>query len=165
MDIDQHPSSFPPEFHERLGRYVHICGHIEGAAWRVLVKHKHPKTLKLDSDLVEARKYSRKLFGDLRKAADEIPGDLGDRLSRLIEQVDTEIDARHLAVHGMWLKTYNPEQFSAEWFKNLNSRKDPDWRTYVAPISFADMDRYIEGASRILSEFLAIFSEMEGEDL
>jgi len=159
-DRDHHPFSFPAEFHQRLGCYVHLCGHIEGAAWRILVKHKNSENLALDHDLLKTRKGTQSLIKSLKDVAAGEENQWGERLSSLVCRVEKELDYRHLAIHGMWTKSEVDGRFDVEWFKNFGTNGDPDWRQWIQDFSLSDIEEGIDGAGKILSELLSLFAEL-----
>jgi len=74
-----------------------------------------------------------------------------DRVTAILDEVERDIDNRHMAVHGAWIM--RPDgTLTCEYFKNFGSNKKPQWQAYSSPISAEQIDGALAAANRLLGE-------------
>lgn len=145
----------------RQGKYVQTCAHIEKMLWYILFCAEGYDVEKLEdvNAALSQRKVTGKLMAGLRRAIKAGKIEQHDRLAAVLDEIDRDIDNRHMAVHGAWLM--QPEgTLVCEYFKNLGTKKQPDWRPYSAPISVEQLDEALAAVDRLLGEAIKIHSAM-----
>lgn len=143
----------------RQGKYVQTCAHIERMLWYILFVAKGYNTAN-DEDVHAAlsqRKVNVKLIKGLRDAIEAGEVAFPDQVTAILDEVERDIDNRHMAVHGSW--TMRPDgTLNCEYFKNFGSNKKPQWQVYSAPISIEQIDEALIVVDRLLGETRKIFS-------
>lgn len=137
----------------RQGKYVQTCAHLEKMLWYILFDANGYDTAN-DDDVHAAlsqRKVTTKLINGLRDAIEVGKVAFPDRVTALLDEVERDIDNRHMAVHGAWV-TLPDGTLTCEYFKNFGSNKKPEWRAYSAPISAEQIDVALAAADRLLGE-------------
>ncbi|MCA1284827.1 hypothetical protein [Salipiger bermudensis] len=137
----------------RQGKYVQTCAHLEKVLWHILFDA-NGYDLENDEHINAAfsqRKVTTKLISGLRGAIKAGQVAFPDRVIAILDEIERDIDNRHMAVHGAWV-TRPDGTFTCEYFKNFGTSKKPEWRAYSAPISAEQIDEALAAADRLLGE-------------
>ena len=105
------------------------------------------------------RKVTTKLIKGLRKAIALGRVPLSDRVFAIVDEIDRDIDNRHMAAHGAW--TMRPDgSLNCEYFRNFGTKRNPEWRGSSDPISVDQVDEALAAADRLLGEAIKTCSEI-----
>ncbi|WP_317054790.1 hypothetical protein [Roseovarius rhodophyticola] len=135
----------------KQGKYVQTCAHIEKILWMVLLQISGLRVEDLDElhELMQHRKSTAKLRSRLKKLSSDVDDAALSELSSILEQIDDEIDSRHMAVHGAWQQNADGK-IHCEYYKNLGTAKNPNWQIYADPISEEEIDYALQTVDDLL---------------
>lgn len=143
------------------GKYVQTCAHLEKVLWHILFDAEGYDAAATD-DLHAAlsqRKVTTKLLKGLRNAIAAGKVAFPDRVKAILDEVDRDINNRHMAVHGAWHMRPDGSMI-CEYFKNFGSSRKPDWRSYTDPISMEQINEALVAADRLLVEAIKVWSDI-----
>ncbi len=149
----------PDDILLRQGKYVQTCAHLEKMLWYILFDAEGYDTAN-DQDVHTAlsqRKITTKLIKGLRDAIEAGKVAFPDRVTAILDEVDRDIDNRHMAVHGAW-EMGTDGTLTCEYFKNFGSSGKPNWKIYSDPISVEQIDEALASANRLLGEAIETWS-------
>lgn len=151
----------PKEFLLKQGIYVQTCAHLEMILWRVL---RHAGDLNLDDEdgfhaAMTARKRNTELLKRMRRTLDSLSSDHASELQPILDQIESELFVRHMAVHGAWLQKGNI--FRCEYYENKGTSKQPNWHTHDYDISYPDIDEAIQTVDGMLLRASKVWLELE----
>ncbi|WP_306006060.1 hypothetical protein [Aquicoccus porphyridii] len=157
-------SVVPDDILLRQGKYVQTCAHLEKMLWYILFDANGYDTAN-DEDVHAAlsqRKVTTKLMKGLRDAIGAGKVAFPSRVTAILNEVERDIDNRHMAVHGAWV-TRPDGTLTCEYFKNFGSNKKPEWRAYSAPISAEQIDGALVAADRLLGEAIKTWTAIRNQ--
>jgi len=154
-------SVVPDEILLRQGKYVQTCAHLEKVLWHILFDAEGYDVAD-DADVHAAlsqRKVTPALIEGLRSAINGEKVTFPERVTAILDEIDRDIDNRHMAVHGAW--HMRPDgTLTCEYFKNFGTKKKPDWRVYSSLITTEQIDHALVAADRLLGEAIRTWTDI-----
>jgi hypothetical protein len=151
----------PNRFFELLGRYTATCAHIERAVWLIVIRseNRYPDNPEDVHWMLNIRRRSEDLLTALDDCISKLNGTKAERLQKVSIRIRDGLLNRHMAIHGAWSYIGN-KSYDVEYFKNLGTKRDPDWRRWAEPIRESQLEFAVEDANSILSELDSVLSEL-----
>ncbi len=146
------------------GKYVQTVAHLEKLMWYILFVAEGYDVEDLDDVHAALKQQQRttELIGSLRAALKADKVHMADEVTAILNEVERDKDARNMAVHGAW-STLPDGTFRCDYFKNLGSSKQPDWRGYNAPVTLGEIEAALTAANRLLSAAHEVFQATFGK--
>jgi hypothetical protein len=148
--------SLDNEFFNHLGRYVANCAYIEREAWLLIAELKGYTILNDLEKILEMKKSygPSKLVAELRDASKNSAIQYQLQIQEICEYTEKFIDNRHMAIHGTWTKA--SDGYKVEYFKNLGTKKFPNWGRFDDTITKEYICNAVNDALRLASRLREI---------